>query len=77
MNLTNTFDSKENDKKHRIRWQDQEETTEYRISFDEVLFKTEGVKILDYQNKPDKHKAKKQNKVHSIRPCSIKDRSIV
>ena len=61
MNSTNTLDGKENDKKHRIRWKDLEESTGCKISFDGVPFQIVGVKILDCQNGPDKNKAKKEN----------------
>jgi len=61
LNYTNNLDGKENDKKHRIRWQDLEESTGCKISFDGVPFQIVGVKILDCQNGPDKNKAKKEN----------------
>ena len=61
VNFSNTLDRKENDKKHRIRWKDLEESTGCKISFDGVPFQIVGVKILDSQNGPDKNKAKKEN----------------
>ena len=61
VNSINTLDFKENDKKHRVRWKDLEESTGCKISFDGVPFQIVGVKILYCQNGPDKNKAKKMN----------------
>ena len=51
---------KENRDKHRVRWQDPDETTGYKLEFDGVPFEIAGLKILDCQNGPDKNKAKKK-----------------
>jgi hypothetical protein len=51
---------KENRDKHRVRWQDPDETTGYKLEFDGIPFEITGMKILDCQNGPDKNKAKKK-----------------
>ncbi len=51
---------KENRDKHRVRWQDPEETTGYKLDFDGIPFEIAGIKILDCQNGPDKNIAKKK-----------------
>ena len=46
---------KENRDKHRVCWQDPDETTGYKLEFDGVPFEIAGLKILDCQNGPDKN----------------------
>ena len=53
---------KENHDKHRVRWQDSDETTGYKLEFDGVPSEIAGLKILDCQNRPDKNKVKKKKK---------------
>ncbi|XP_028415032.1 uncharacterized protein LOC114538114 [Dendronephthya gigantea] len=47
-------------RKHRVRWQDPQETTGFKLEFDGIPFEIAGIRILDCQNGPDKNKAKKE-----------------